>query len=112
MQKFKKGLKLLKEVKLSILNSDYNYLIEETEKRLNQKSGKDVDKKKKDPAINVVVFPNTFGDTYWTSVNDKNRLSAWYVYYGDGFVGSNHSLSVPHSVRLVRSTKQLGSHAP
>ena len=48
LQKFKKGLKLLKEVKLSILNSDYNYLIEETEKRLNQKSGKDVDKKKKE----------------------------------------------------------------
>ncbi|WP_310557114.1 hypothetical protein [Flavobacterium sp.] len=47
MQQFKKGLKLMKEVKLSILNSDCNYLIEETEKRLKQKLGKDSTKKKK-----------------------------------------------------------------
>jgi tetratricopeptide (TPR) repeat protein len=46
MQKFKKGLKLMKQVKLSVLNSDYNYLIEETEKRLNQKKGKKSRKKK------------------------------------------------------------------
>ncbi len=46
MQKFKKVLKLIKEVKLSILNSDFNYLIEETEKRLNQKLGKDSKKDK------------------------------------------------------------------
>jgi tetratricopeptide (TPR) repeat protein len=46
MHQFKKGLKMLKEVKLCILNSDYNYLIEETEKRLKQKVGKDSSKKK------------------------------------------------------------------
>jgi tetratricopeptide (TPR) repeat protein len=46
MHQFKKGLKLMKEVKLSILNSDYNCLIEETEKRLKQKLGKDTKKDK------------------------------------------------------------------
>ena len=46
-QEFKLGLKLMKEVKLSTLNSDYNYLIEETEKRLKQKVGKKSSKKKK-----------------------------------------------------------------
>jgi tetratricopeptide (TPR) repeat protein len=46
MKKFKKGLKLIKEIKLSVLNADYNYLIEETEKRLNQKLGKVASKKK------------------------------------------------------------------
>jgi tetratricopeptide (TPR) repeat protein len=48
MEKFKKGLKLLKDVKLSILSSEYNYLIEETEKRLRQKIGKETGKEKKD----------------------------------------------------------------
>jgi tetratricopeptide (TPR) repeat protein len=47
MKKFKKGLEMLKEVKLSLLNADYNYLIEETEKRLNQKLGKESKNKKK-----------------------------------------------------------------
>ena len=46
-QQFKLGLKLMKEVKLYTLNSDYNYLIEETEKRLKQKVGKKSSKKKK-----------------------------------------------------------------
>ena len=46
-QELKLGLKLMKEVKLSTLNSDYNYLIEETEKRLKQKVGKKSSKKKK-----------------------------------------------------------------
>lgn len=44
---FKKGLKLMKKVKLSTLNSDYNYLIEETEKRLKHKAGKKSSKKNK-----------------------------------------------------------------
>lgn len=47
MQQFKKGLKVMKEVKLAILNADYNYLIEETEKRLKQKLGKVSNNKKK-----------------------------------------------------------------
>jgi tetratricopeptide (TPR) repeat protein len=47
MHQFKKASKVMKEVKLSILNADYNYLIEETEKRLKQKMGKDSSKKKK-----------------------------------------------------------------
>lgn len=43
---FKKALKAIKEAKLATLNSEYNYLIEETEKRLKEKLDKG-DKKAK-----------------------------------------------------------------
>jgi tetratricopeptide (TPR) repeat protein len=39
-RKWKNALKAIKETKLSVLNSDYSYLIEETEKRLNEKLNK------------------------------------------------------------------------
>ena len=42
-KEFKKALKLIKEIKLMLIDSDYNYLIEETEKRLNEKLGKKSD---------------------------------------------------------------------
>lgn len=45
---FKKALKSLKEAKQAVLNSDYNYLIEETEKRLNEKTDKGAKKDKSD----------------------------------------------------------------
>jgi len=51
-KEFKKAQKIVKEIKLLIIDSDNNYLIEETEKRLNEKLGKksndnDSPKKKK-----------------------------------------------------------------
>lgn len=45
-KKFKKALKVLKETKLETLNSDYDYGMDETEKRLNKKVNK-VSKKDK-----------------------------------------------------------------
>jgi tetratricopeptide (TPR) repeat protein len=42
-KEFKKALKLIKEIKLMLIDSDYNYLMEETEKRLNDKLGKKSD---------------------------------------------------------------------
>lgn len=51
-KEFKKAQKVIKEIKLLVIDSDCNYLIEETEKRLNEKLGKksndnDSTKKKK-----------------------------------------------------------------
>ncbi|MGH2667002.1 tetratricopeptide repeat protein [Flavobacterium sp.] len=51
-QKFKKALKVLKETRLTVLNSEFNYIIDESEKRLKEKRGKEtkgknLDKKKK-----------------------------------------------------------------
>lgn len=51
-KEFKKAQKIVKEIKLLVIDSDNNYLIEETEKRLNEKLGKksndnDSPKKKK-----------------------------------------------------------------
>mgnify|MGYP003574939092 CR=1 FL=1 len=52
-QKFKKALKVLKKVKLTTINTSYDYTIEETEKRLkkklngNSKKDKSAKKKKK-----------------------------------------------------------------
>lgn len=39
-KEFKKAHKVVKEIKLLLIHSDYNYLIEETEKRLKDKLGK------------------------------------------------------------------------
>jgi tetratricopeptide (TPR) repeat protein len=41
---FKKALKTLKEVRLATLSNEYDYLIDETEKRLNKKVNKKSDK--------------------------------------------------------------------
>lgn len=46
-QNYKKAKAMLKEVKLTIVNNDYNYCIEETEKRLNEKLKLVSPKKKK-----------------------------------------------------------------
>lgn len=43
---FKKALKAIKEAKKATLNSEFNYLIDETEKRLNEKSNKGAKKEK------------------------------------------------------------------
>ncbi|WP_166922128.1 tetratricopeptide repeat protein [Flavobacterium poyangense] len=43
-KQFKKALKILKEVKLEILNNEFDFLIEEAEKRLNKKVNKKTDK--------------------------------------------------------------------
>lgn len=45
-QNFKKALKAVKKAKQATLNSDYSYLIDETEKRLNEKSDKGAKKGK------------------------------------------------------------------
>ena len=42
-REFKKAQKTIKEIKLLLIDSDYNYLIEETERRLNEKLGKKSD---------------------------------------------------------------------
>ncbi len=42
-KEFKKAQKVIKEIKLLLIHSDYNYLIEETEKRLKDKLGKKSD---------------------------------------------------------------------
>lgn len=42
-KEFKKALKLIKAIKLMLIDSDYNYLMEETQKRLNDKLGKKSD---------------------------------------------------------------------
>lgn len=42
-KEFKKAQKVIKEIKLLLIDSDYNYIIEETEKRLNEKLGKKSD---------------------------------------------------------------------
>lgn len=44
-REFKKAQKTIKEIKLLLIDSDYNYLLEETEKRLNDKLGKKSDDK-------------------------------------------------------------------
>lgn len=46
-QEFKKAKALLKEMKLAVVNNDYNYCIEETEKRLSEKLKLISPKKKK-----------------------------------------------------------------
>lgn len=45
--KLKRALKTLKKAKLATLNSEYNYLIDETEKRLNEKLNKSSKKEDK-----------------------------------------------------------------
>lgn len=42
-KEFKKALKVIRELRLHLINPDYNYLVEETEKRLNDKLGKKAD---------------------------------------------------------------------
>lgn len=49
-REFENALEVIKDVKLHLINSDYNYVVEETEKRLNDKLGKNEngeDKKQK-----------------------------------------------------------------
>jgi tetratricopeptide (TPR) repeat protein len=46
-QEYKKAKALLKEMKLAVVNNDYNYCIEETEKRLTEKLKLISPKKKK-----------------------------------------------------------------
>ena len=61
-----------------------------------------VEKCRNDPAINLVVFPNTSSSIFWTSSPAiENMFGAWYVLFSDGrdsFVGKNNS----YRVRLVR----------
>ncbi len=54
-----------------------------------------------DPSIDITAFPNT-DSVYWTSTTTAwNSSQAWYLYYLDGFVGSDEKTLTDY-VRCVR----------
>jgi len=54
------------------------------------------------PMINLTYFPNTVASAFWSSsVALQSVMSAWFVYFDDGFVG-NYSRENLSSIRLVR----------
>ena len=57
------------------------------------------------PAINLVLFPNTHSLSYWTATEFANENNlAWQVFFGSG---ENHTTkkSTLSAIRLVRSVK-------
>jgi Protein of unknown function (DUF1566) len=60
------------------------------------------DKSCSNPAIDSVAFPTTPSAFFWTSSTlVGNSDDAWFVYFGDGYVGSSGRYNSYH-VRLVR----------
>ena len=54
------------------------------------------------PSINQSVFPNTVSGVYWSSSPYANySISAWSVYFYDGYDGSSDR-TISYRVRLVR----------
>ena len=61
-----------------------------------------VDRSRSGPAIDSKAFPATPSEWFWSSSPYVgNASSAWFVYFGDGNVGSNYRGSYL-AVRLVR----------
>lgn len=58
------------------------------------------------PAINSIWFPNTQGNTYWSSTHNFGGTgsSAWDIVFYDGYVDSSNRGNSIH-VRLVRATQ-------
>ncbi len=57
------------------------------------------------PLINLIYFPNTQNDTFWSSSPNANYSSnAWYFDFGNGY-SSNYAKSNFSHVRLVRNSK-------
>ena len=54
------------------------------------------------PMINLTYFPNTVASAFWSSsVALQSVMSAWFVYFDDGFIG-NYGRENLSSIRLVR----------
>ena len=57
------------------------------------------------PAIDSIAFPNTASTGYWTSSPKVSYSSdAWYVDFGNGYVGDSDRDNKDH-VRLVRASQ-------
>lgn len=70
-----------------------------------------LDRSKYSPAIDAATFPNTPATPFWSATDYAGVPSAaWYVHFGDGYVGSVLKLSAnPAQVRLVRGVQSSGA---
>jgi Protein of unknown function (DUF1566) len=60
------------------------------------------------PAINVVAFPTTPGQSFWTATTytiANGYSSAWHVNFNDGDIGITDKSTGSHYVRLVRNSQ-------
>lgn len=59
------------------------------------------------PAINLVLFPATPSERFWSSSTYlPDAARAWEVYFFDGYVGASHKMISVH-LRLVRDGASL-----